>query len=97
MKILLRLEVVKGGRPISEPEYETDEYYAVTAFATTLDEAARKATLRMVDYLAAEHGLERTEAYVLASLAADLQIAEVVDVPHVHVTMHIPKGLFSDG
>jgi hypothetical protein len=28
------------------------------------------------------HGLERTEAYVLASLAADLRIGAVVDAPH---------------
>ena len=37
------------------------------------------------------HGLDRTDACVLASLAADLRIAAVVDVPHVLVAMHIPK------
>ena len=45
----------------------------------------------MIDYLVAEHGFDRTEAYVLCSVAGDLKIAEVVDVPHVHVAMHIPK------
>lgn len=91
MRIVYEVNVIKDGRKIPEPEYESDDYYAVTAFATTLDAAAKKATRYMVDYLAAEHGLDRTEAYVLCSLAGDLHIAEVVDVPHVLVAMHMPK------
>jgi acetamidase/formamidase len=94
MRIVLELRVLKDARPIAEPEYETAETYAVTAFATTLDEAGRKATRYMVDYLTHEHGLDRNEAYALCSLAGDLRIAEVVDVPHVLVAMHIPKGIF---
>ncbi len=91
MRIRYRIEVVEGARPIEEPQYETDEYYAVTAFATTLDEAARKATGFMIDYLVAEHGLTAEEAYILCSLAGDLKISEVVDVPHVLVSMHMSK------
>jgi acetamidase/formamidase len=91
MRIRYRVEVVDLGRPIQEPQYETDEYYAVTAFATTLDEAARKATEFMIDYLVIEHGLTPEEAYVLSSLAGDLKISEVVDMPHVLVSMHMPK------
>ncbi len=94
MRIVLELNLQKGVRRLPEPQYETDDYYAVTAFATTLDEAARKATLYMIDYLVAEHGIDRTEAYVLCSLVGDLKIAEVVDVPHVLVAMHMPKGIF---
>ena len=93
MRIVLELTVMKGGRTISEPQYETEDYYAVTAFATTIDEAARKATRYMIEYLAAEHELDRTEAYVLCSLAGDLKISEVVDVPHVLVSMHMPKSV----
>jgi acetamidase/formamidase len=91
MRIVYQVDVIKGGREIQEPQYETDEYYAVTAFATTIDEAAKKATRYMIDYLATEHNLSRNEAYVLSSLAGDLHIAEVVDVPNVLVTMHISK------
>ncbi len=94
MRIVFELNVRKGGRSIPEPEYETAETYAVTAFATTLDEAGRKATRYMVNYLVAERGLERNEAYALCSLAGDLRIAEVVDVPHVLVAMHMPKAIF---
>ena len=94
MRIVLELNLQKNARRLPEPQYETDDYYAVTAFATTLDEAARKATLYMIDYLVAEHGMDRTDAYVLCSLAGDLKIAEVVDIPHVLVAMHMAKGIF---
>ncbi len=93
MRIRYRIEVVDGARPIQEPQYESDDFYAVTAFATTLDEAAVKATEYMIDYLVAEHGLTEEEAYMLCSLAGDLKISEVVDVPHVLVSMHMPKAV----
>ncbi|WP_290965431.1 acetamidase/formamidase family protein [Gracilimonas sp.] len=94
MNIIYEVEVIKGGRSISEPQYETDDYYAVTAFATTIDEAAKKATRYMIDFLEEEKGMDRQDAYALCSLAGDLKIAEVVDVPHMLVSMHIPKSIF---
>ncbi|OAN62621.1 acetamidase [Balneola sp. EhC07] len=94
MKIVYEVEVIKNGRSIEEPQYETDEYYAVTGFGETIDEAAKKATRYMIDYLVDEHGLSREDAYALCSLAGDLKIAEVVDVPHMLVTMHMPKNIF---
>ena len=97
MRIILELTVLEGGRPIQEPQYETDEYYATTGFGTTIDEAARKATLYMIDYLVEVHGMDRTDAYVLCSLAADLKISETVDVPHMLVSMHMPKEVIGNG
>jgi len=47
----------------------------------------------MVQYLEIEHDLSTEEAYALCSLTGDLQIAEVVDVPHMLVTMHISKDV----
>ncbi len=43
-----------------------------------------------------EH-LTREEAYVLSSLAGDLKISEVVDVPHVLVSMHMSKAVLGTG
>ncbi|MCZ6693209.1 MAG: acetamidase/formamidase family protein [Bacteroidetes bacterium] len=91
MRIIYEVNVIKSGRKMAEPQYETDEYYAVTAFATTIDEAAKKATNYMIEYLVEAHNLNRVEAYMLCSLAGDLHIAEVVDVPHVLVSMHMSK------
>lgn len=94
MRIVYEVSVIKDRPYVQEPQYETDTYYAVTGFAPTIDGAARKATRYMIDYLEAAHGMGRNDAYVLASLAADLHIAEVVDVPHMLVTMHIDKDIF---
>ncbi len=90
LRVVYQIEVLKG-RTIQEPQYETDEYYATTGFATTIDEAAKKATLYMVQYLESVHDLTTEEAYALCSLAGDLHIAEVVDMPNMLVTMHISK------
>ncbi len=94
VRVVFTVEVMDNPRGMVEPQYETDDYYAVTGFGTTIDEAARKATRYMIDYLVAEHGLTRNEAYVLCSLAGDLKISETVDVPHMLVSMHMPKGIF---
>ena len=91
MRIVYEINVVKDSHPIQEPQYETDDYYAVTAFATTIAEAARKATHYMIGYLENAQGMNREEAYVLCSLAGDLKIGAVVDVPHMFVAMHMSK------
>ena len=93
MRIVYQVEVIQGGRAIQEPQYETEEFYAVTGFAPTIDEAARKATRYMIDYLEAEHGLTRVDAYALASLVGDLKISETVDVPNLLVSMLVPKSV----
>jgi acetamidase/formamidase len=91
VRVVYELNLVEDGRSLASPEYETDQIYAVTGLATTLDEAARRATLHMIDFLVAEHGMSREDAYALCSLAANLKVAEVVDVPNMMVTMQIPK------
>ncbi len=93
LRVVYEVEVIENGRAIPSPQYETDEYYAVTGFATTIDEAARNATLAMIDYLIDARGLSRIDAYALASLAGNLKISEVVDVPHVLVAMRISKSV----
>ena len=90
-RIVYEIDLIKGGREIKEPQYETEDYYAVTAYGKTIDRAAKKATRYMIDYLVNEHGMDRNDAYALCSLAGDLKIAEVVDVPHMLVTMHMSK------
>ncbi len=96
MRLVVTLEVMPNPRGITEPEYETDEYYAVTGFDPSIDEAAKKATRHMIAWLVAERGLTREEAYVLCSLAGDLKISETVDVPNMLVSMHMPKSIFGN-
>ena len=94
MRIRFRLQVIKN-RSISEPQYESEDYYATTGFATTIDEAAKKATRYMVEHISKTYNMSWDEAYMLSSLIGDLKIAEVVDEPNMLVTMHIPKKVFN--
>jgi len=59
---------------------------------TTL--AARNALLAMIDWLEAERGLSREAAYVLCSVAVDLRISEIVDVPNPVVSALCPLDIF---
>jgi acetamidase/formamidase len=96
MRSVYRISVLKNARPIQEVQYETDSYYATTGFAETIDEAAQKATRFMVEYLVDTRGLSREDAYMLCSIAGNLHIAEAIDIPHMLVTMHMPKNIFQD-
>ena len=58
-----------------------------------LDRALRKAVIEVVDFLVEEHGLSRSRAYSLASIAVDFRIAEAVDLTQV-VTGLLPKSVF---
>ncbi len=93
MRIVYRITVhTPEGEPIiKEPQYENNDYYAVSAYGTTLIEASKKATRYMVDYLEKNFYLSREDAYLLCSIAGDLHIAEVVDMPNYLVSMHISK------
>jgi len=95
MTFTYRLRVLKNKPPIKEPQYETDDYYAVTGFGTTIDAATKKAVNYMVDYLINNYNVSPEDAYMLCSLVGDLKIAEVVDVPNMLVTMHFPKTILN--
>ncbi len=56
--------------------------------------ACRNALLNMIDLLQ-ERGWNREQAYVLCSVAADLRISNVVDVPNYVVSALIPEGIFA--
>jgi len=55
--------------------------------------AARNAMLNMVDHLE-ERGYSRQQAYAICSVAVDLKISEVVDVPNFVVSAVLPLDIF---
>jgi acetamidase/formamidase len=61
-----------------------------------LMQGTRMAVRAMVDWLVAEHGLSRQDAYVLCSLAGDLKILEVVDAGVWNVGMTMPLSIFTE-
>ncbi len=68
--------------------------YATDGIGPDLMTAARDATRRMIEWLGREHGLEPVQAYLLCSVAVDLRISEIVDVPNYVVTAHCPLDIF---
>lgn len=64
------------------------------ASAEDLITAIKMALEDMVNWLHKEKGLSKEEAYVLASMAGDVRIGQVVD-PAVTVRVVIPKAIFT--
>ena len=56
--------------------------------------AARNAVIEMIKLLQ-ERGWSREQAYVLCSVAVDLRVSNVVDVPNVTVSALLPEDIFS--
>jgi len=59
-----------------------------------LTAAARHALTQMIDYIVREHGLTREQAYILCSVAVDLRVGQVVDVPNFIVTAVLNLNVF---
>jgi acetamidase/formamidase len=85
---------VRKGQRLRWPRAETPTHYIAMGLNEDLDEATRLATREMVEFLMAEKGLSRDEAYMLCSLAADLHVTQAVDATKgVHAT--IAKAIFA--
>lgn len=104
LTIDVRLNILSD-RDISQPQYLMPDgpasrahvsTYATMGISDDLMEAARKATLAMVEHLKKERGLSAHDAYILTSVAADLKINEVVDQPNWAVSSHIPEDIFPE-
>ena len=52
--------------------------------------AARNAMLNMIDHLGAEYGYSRQQAYAICSVAVDLRINQMVDIPNFVVSAFLP-------
>ena len=56
--------------------------------------AAQNALLNMIDYIVDTRGLSREQAYCLTSVAVDLKVSQVVDVPNLIVSAFLPLDIF---
>ena len=50
----------------------------------------------MINYIVATYGYNRNQALVIASVAVDLRITQLVDAPNVGVTAVLPLDIFVD-
>lgn len=57
--------------------------------------AARNALVNMIDLLQ-ERGWSREQAYIICSVAVDLRISNIVDLPNITVSAFLPEAIFQD-
>ena len=57
--------------------------------------AARNALLAMIDLLT-ERGFSAEQAYAICSVAVDLKISNIVDLPNVTVSAFLPEDIFTE-
>jgi len=85
--------ILHKGKTLHYPRAETPDAYISMGFDDDLSNATRKALRNMIDFLVAEKGMTPDDAYMLISVAGDVEITELVDRNKgVHVVL--PKKLF---
>jgi acetamidase/formamidase len=73
----------------------TGRAFATTGIGPDLLTAAREATTAMIAEIVRRTSLSDVDAYLLASVAGDLKISEVVDVPNWVVSLHLDAALLA--
>lgn len=98
-EVTLRLRLVKQ-RHLNFPMVEAHPSSArkgraiiTTGIGPDLYEAARQATLGMIEEVVCRTGLHELDSYLVASVAGDLRISEIVDQPNWVVSMHLEKDV----
>ncbi len=86
--------VLHKGVKAPYPRAETPTSYIAMGFDDDLSNATRKALRNMIDFLVTEKGMTRDDAYMLVSVAGDVEVTELVDRNKgVHVVLR--KALFA--
>lgn len=101
MDVVLRL-TLRRDLSIDAPQYHLPHaalaaatgYHVCTGIGPDLLEACRDALRAMIAHLGARHGIEREEAYALASVACDLRVHEIADAPNWVVGAFLPEAIF---
>ena len=75
---------------------DSEKIKPLTNLSNDLTLAARNSLIAMIDWLVATKGLTRPQALVVASVACDLHISNVVDVPNYAVTTICPMEIFDN-
>jgi acetamidase/formamidase len=106
MDVVLRLSVRKDVR-VDAPQFDVpagfpadhvhSSHHVCTGVGPDLMECTRDAVRATIGWLGETHGLDREEAYAVASVACDLRIHEVVDAPNWIVGCFVPESIFEVG
>ncbi|GJG86968.1 amidase [Gemmatimonadetes bacterium T265] len=85
--------VLRKDRHLTWPRGETPTHWITMGMDTSLVRATKTAVREAIDFLVAEHGLSRDEAYMLVSVAGDVEVTQLVD-GNVGAHVLIPKSVF---
>jgi amidase len=91
MDVTLQFDVIKGRR-IRWPRMEDASDIMVAASGRPLVDAFRIAHVEMIEWLAADYGFDKLDAYQIVSQAGHARVANVVD-PNYTVMAKFPKRL----
>ena len=84
----------KGNVPADLAYLDSPKLAGLTNLSSDINLAARNALAAMIDHIVSEYGYDRTQAYMIASIAVDMRIGQLVDVPNVGVTAILPLDIF---
>ncbi len=88
---LVRLRFgLRKSNPIAWPRVESPEEIMTVCSAKPLEDAARLAYRELVNWMVADYGWDRDDAYMFLSVAAKSRIAQIVD-PLYTVVAKMPK------
>ena len=86
----------EGEIPIYTTYIDGEKIAPLTNLSEDLAVAARNALLEIIDYMVKEKGLTPEQAYVVSSVAVDLRIGQLVDVPNYIVSAVLPLDIFRE-
>ena len=89
--VTFQFELIKG-KAIRWPRIENEEYIMVAGSIRPLIDALRIAYVELIDWLVADYGFNKMDAYQIASQAGVVRVANVVD-PNYTVVAKFPKRL----
>ena len=84
----------KGTVPANLAYLESPKIADLSNLSGDIHLAARNALAAIIDYIMTNYGYDQTQAYMIASVAVDLRIGQLVDVPNVGVTAVLPLDIF---
>jgi formamidase len=84
----------KGETPPDMGYLDSGNVAGLSNLSKDVSLAIRNALLEMIDYMVAEYGLTRQQAYIIASVAVDVRIGQLVDAPNVGATAVLPLDIF---
>jgi formamidase len=85
-----------GSVPANMAYLASDRVASLANLSADIHLAARNALEAMIDYIVSTYGYDRTQAYMIASVAVDMRIGQLVDVPNVGVTAILPLDIFTN-